>query len=306
MSQVVPSPTGHSQDVLVPEITRILSWPLTLPLVTNLTAQLDFKGFDNEERRPFLTNPMAIRVSWKTDYTKGYSQSGLFSVMDTNDDTTTATEIGDKLRSADDFSGTETSDQSPAATTSLASATISAPSTGDADDNGDSSNGAGSSDDSSSGGDGGGGLSTGAIAGIAVGAALGGILIIGALIWFCLRRRRRNKTRAGYSPQDNSKTYMVDKETTSPTHGANYVDEGVEHHAAPPVSGTEDHQHGQPMLATYDTPDQHHDAPRGGSGAEQHGVSHHLVEEGMTAEEIQRLEDEERQLDAEIERAGRR
>lgn len=32
----------------------------------------------------------------------------------------------------------------------------------------------------------------------------------------------------------------------------------------------------------------------------------HLVEEGMTEDEIRRLEDEERQLDAEIERAGRR
>jgi hypothetical protein len=32
----------------------------------------------------------------------------------------------------------------------------------------------------------------------------------------------------------------------------------------------------------------------------------HLVEDGMTAEEIRRLEEEERELDDEIERAARR
>lgn len=41
--------------------------------------------------------------------------------------------------------------------------------------------------------DGGGGLSTGATAGIAVGVTLVGVGLIGGLIWFLIKRRRKNK-----------------------------------------------------------------------------------------------------------------
>lgn len=49
---------------------------------------------------------------------------------------------------------------------------------------------------SSSGGDG--GLSTGAKAGIGAGAGVAGLLIIGALIWFCVKKRRNDKHKAEY------------------------------------------------------------------------------------------------------------
>lgn len=50
---------------------------------------------------------------------------------------------------------------------------------------------------SSSGGDDG-GLSTGAKAGIGAGAGVAGLLIIGALIWFCVKKRRNDKHKAEY------------------------------------------------------------------------------------------------------------
>jgi len=43
-----------------------------------------------------------------------------------------------------------------------------------------------------------GGLSTGAKAGIGAGAGVGGLLIIGGLIYFCLRKRRNAKNKAEY------------------------------------------------------------------------------------------------------------
>ncbi|EEU42482.1 uncharacterized protein NECHADRAFT_104347 [Fusarium vanettenii 77-13-4] len=49
---------------------------------------------------------------------------------------------------------------------------------------------------SSSGGDG--GLSTGAKAGIGAGAGVAGLLILGALIWFCVKKRRSDKHKAEY------------------------------------------------------------------------------------------------------------
>ncbi|KAM0428635.1 hypothetical protein ACHAPT_006998 [Fusarium lateritium] len=51
---------------------------------------------------------------------------------------------------------------------------------------------------SSSGGGGDGGLSTGAKAGIGAGAGVAGLAIIGALIWFCLKKRRNDKHKAEY------------------------------------------------------------------------------------------------------------
>ncbi|KAH7249305.1 hypothetical protein MRS44_007401 [Fusarium solani] len=51
---------------------------------------------------------------------------------------------------------------------------------------------------SSSSGGGDGGLSTGAKAGIGAGAGVAGLLIIGALIWFCVKKRRNDKHKAEY------------------------------------------------------------------------------------------------------------
>ena len=55
----------------------------------------------------------------------------------------------------------------------------------------------------------GGGLSTGAIAGIAVGAVAAGLLLIGAGVFFCLRRRRRTQI----PPEENSELNSETKPT---------------------------------------------------------------------------------------------
>lgn len=159
---------------------------------------------------------------------------------------------------------------------------------------------------------GGGGLATGAIAGIAVGAIIGAI-IIGAMIWFFLRKRRQNKKLAGgYTATDSGNAYIVDKEThgrTTDSPNSPYSDENGTHNI--PIESTRD----EPAIAPVER-----GLPRTSTGGSQGGRSAsraetpqgvstnvaHLVEDGMTADEIRRLEEEERQLDDEIERAARR
>jgi len=65
---------------------------------------------------------------------------------------------------------------------------------GDGDGDGDSSSGSGSSDDS-------GGLSTGAKAGIGAGVGVAALAIIGAIVFFCWRKRRNGPK---YDPDDNA------------------------------------------------------------------------------------------------------
>jgi hypothetical protein len=169
---------------------------------------------------------------------------------------------------------------------------------------------------------GGGGLSTGAIAGIAVG-AVAGLALIGVLIFLFLRRRK-SKKRAGFSDtQQTSDAFISDK--TEQAQNADsprspYSDDG--NHpghlgspgpttAAGAVAST---HHGsiagdspRPKYSSYqDT--RSIDGTSNGAQTPQ-GVSRnvaHLVEEGMTQDDIRRLEEEERALDDAIERAGRR
>lgn len=166
------------------------------------------------------------------------------------------------------------------------------------DDNGSSSNG-----DSSSGG--GGGMSTGATAGAAVGGVVGGLLIIGAIVWFLLRRRRQKKFQ---DDRSGEQTYVVDKETQgrstdSPNMG--YTDGG--HTTKPIPLESINHEREDSAIPRNSLGAR----SRGGNSGVQtpQGISSnvaHLVEDGMTADEIRRLEEEERQLDDEIERAARR
>lgn len=159
----------------------------------------------------------------------------------------------------------------------------------------------------------GGGLATGAIAGIAVGAIIGAILI-GAMIWFFLRKRRQNKKLAGgYTATDSGNAYIADKEThgrTTDSPNSPYSDENGTHNI--PIEST---ARDEPAIAPVErglprTSTGGSQGGRSASGAQTpQGVSTnvaHLVEDGMTADEIRRLEEEERQLDDEIERAARR
>jgi hypothetical protein len=235
---------------------------------------------------------MHVEIDWKKGELSGQTKTRLFTVTNSQN-RTEVNELEDALNNAQKGQGAAetTFSQGPSSTSGSTKAT------GSEEPNGSSS---------SSGG--GGGLSTGATAGIAVGAVIGGLLLIGALVWFLLRRRRRNK-----QPSDEytiQQTYAVDKEThgrSSDSPNSPYSDEN---HMQPIALGNVDRDRGaaptpppgRSSLASHD---------RGANSGVQtpQGMSSnvaHLVEDGMTVEEIRRLEEEERQLDDEIERAARR
>ncbi|KAK3362886.1 hypothetical protein B0T25DRAFT_21646 [Lasiosphaeria hispida] len=211
-----------------------------------------------------------------------------------------------------------------------------------------------------------GGLSTGAIAGIAVGCALVGLALIGGLLWFFLRRRQQSKDPASlaFGPsRSRTDELMAEKEANAGVDvspHSPYSDDGTGlggvpydrhdtgslHHVANGVAPTAATAAAAAAIASTNSNSSHYaassvaplqqarDAARsftpysdrasgGGPGSPStragsvvhadggrstpHGVAQqyaHLVEEGMTPEEIQRLEEEERQLDAAIEQAG--
>lgn len=174
------------------------------------------------------------------------------------------------------------------------------------------------------------GLSTGAIAGIAVGCAVVGLLIIGFLVWFFFFRRRSNRQRVrgtDFAADSGTHAMMPDKEAVamsqSSPHSA-FADDGGRLHdprrrsAAP---GGDD-----ASFAPYSDRARSQSPPAGGAAFATSAHNHsqtdvgntsrsptppfnpryaHLIEEGMTEDEIRRLEEEERHLDAAIEDAGR-
>ncbi|KAI5466176.1 hypothetical protein BGZ63DRAFT_125031 [Mariannaea sp. PMI_226] len=156
---------------------------------------------------------------------------------------------------------------------------------------------------------GGGGLGTGAIVGIVVG-VVGGLLVIAIIAFIVLRKRGRNKSGAGYDGADTN-NYMVDKETqgrTTDSPNSPYSDENQTRHVAL-SSLARDEPREERDLPRTSTSESHRRAGSSGGAQTPQGVSSnvaHLVEDGMTADEIRRLEEEERQLDDEIERAARR
>ncbi|OTA91108.1 hypothetical protein M434DRAFT_356639 [Hypoxylon sp. CO27-5] len=173
---------------------------------------------------------------------------------------------------------------------------------------------------------GGNGLSRGAIAGIAVGCSIAGILIIAFIVWFFFFRKRstRDGTRGGdFATDSRTHAMMADKEATviseSSPHSAYpddggrlrdphprgdndsyapYSDRGVS--PPPPPPGAAFATNSQTDVASLG----HTSTTRAGTPPYQSRYAH-LIEEGMTEEEIRRLEEEERHLDAAIEDAGR-
>jgi hypothetical protein len=255
--------------------------------VTKSSVMLNFMG----ETRKYYDDTMQIKVDWKTDdgY-RGQTKTKLFTVTNSTSD---VSELENKLEQQQ-----RGQEENPETTTFSPGASSTSGSTNPTDSGASS---VGSSDSS-----GGGGLSTGATAGIAVGAVIGGLLLIGALVWFILRRRRRSK-----QPNEEyitQQTYAVDKEIhgrSSDSPNSPYSDE---HHMQPIAVGNVDRgvastpPPGRSSVGSHD---------RGANSGVQtpQGMSSnvaHLVEDGMTADEIRRLEEEERQLDDEIERAARR
>lgn len=275
----------------------------------------------------YVNFPMAIKIDWMMESesgsgiesglesASGYAQSDLFSIVMEEEDVGT---VANRLEGNSDYEGVVVTETNSASPSTSMRASIPTGSSGDEPSPGNGNIGS-DDDDGGSGGGGGGGLSTGAIAGIAVGAALIGIALIGGLVWFLLCRRRQNKLQAGYAAREKSNTFMVEKEMSSHNPAGGAVAEGYDDSPRGPYSddGNDIHQHAPaPARAPDDREFSPYDddsvaAPPHAQDNSQnpHGVSRsvaHLVEEGMTPEQIRRLEEEERQLDAEIERSGRR
>ncbi|KAG8674490.1 hypothetical protein FPOAC2_00516 [Fusarium poae] len=259
--------------------------------VTNNMVLLNFMG----DTAKFYNNTMYVQIDWSKDGSNGYTKTQLFTV--TNSTGASAfKELTDDLKA-------EQAGQGPAEvtlTSDASSTSGSTKATGTIEPSGN--------DSSSSSGGGGGGLSTGATAGIAVGAVIGGLLLIGALVWFLLRRRRRNKQPSEeYTIQQS---YAVDKEISGRASDSPNSPYSDENHMQPIALGNVDRDRGAaPTPPPGRSSVASHDRGANSGAQTPQGMSAnvaHLVEDGMTADEIRRLEEEERQLDDEIERAARR
>lgn len=233
--------------------------------------------------KAYFDQTMEILVDWESEDKKftGNTRSLYFSVSNKSQTDTT---LQEKIVAS-------ASSEVSLETTTAATATSSASAT----------------DSASSSGGGGGGLSTGAKAGIAVGAVIGGLLIIGALAFFLLRRRRRSKQLGeDYTSQQ---AYTVDKETHGRATDSPNSPYSDENQVQPVALQNITHDHEEQTARGTPTPNNLPRTSTGSRNATPQGMSSnvaHLVEDGMTAEEIQRLEEEERELDDEIERAARR
>ncbi|KAL7950605.1 hypothetical protein V8C42DRAFT_125550 [Trichoderma barbatum] len=252
---------------------------------------------------------MVIKIDWKTkNGDLGFTQSGVFTVATGNIDATNIdAEAFGELEATDN-------DQDRRGGEKVTSTSISTlPTSGPSDGNGNGIGGSGSGGDSSGASSSGGssGLSTGAIAGIAVSCSVVGILLIGGLVWFLLRRRRRRHFDQGYNAtRQTTSSFIATKEVQpsvaeSPV-GSPFSDDG-DSRAIDPRSGSTN-----AMLPLQNTGagttahDDEVDRPDTAASGNMSRNIAHLVEEGMTEADILRLEEEERHLDAEIERATRR
>ncbi|KAI0117735.1 hypothetical protein GGR51DRAFT_265568 [Nemania sp. FL0031] len=177
------------------------------------------------------------------------------------------------------------------------------------------------------------GLSRAGVIGIAVGVSVGGLLIAGALLWLFWLRRRRSKNSprhamAGYDSDTDAHAIVTDKEIPAlletPAPGSAYGGEGrpsTDHYApysdrpiASPVPTPQRHRAASPDAAEAPTTSQtdltwSREAQTPTPVPAIASRYAHLIEEGMTEEDVRRVEEEERQLDAAIEKienVGRR
>ncbi|RGP61209.1 hypothetical protein FSPOR_10194 [Fusarium sporotrichioides] len=256
--------------------------------VTKSMVSLNFTG----DTAKFYGGNMHVEIDWQRGKLDGVTKTKLFTVTNSKNQTELDL-LQDKLEKDQEAQGAPETTFLPDA--SSTSGSIEATGTTEPGDSSSSSGG-------------GGGLSTGATAGIAVGAVIGGLLLIGALVWFLLRRRRRNKQSSeDYTIQQ---TYAVDKEINGRTSDSPNSPYSDENHMQPVALGNVDRDRGAaPTPPPGRSSVASHDRGANSGAQTPQGMSSnvaHLVEDGMTADEIRRLEEEERQLDDEIERAARR
>ncbi|OHW92459.1 hypothetical protein CSPAE12_08826 [Colletotrichum incanum] len=280
----------------------------------------------------YADSDMYIQLEWTLDAQSGTTTSGVFAVFDGRVSSLGYNATVARIRTlttsnADvELDGVESDDDSASPADAVSTkipARPSSTSTGSASIS--------TIDPGQSGGSGGSSLSAGAIAGIVIGSVLG-LSLIAFAIWFLLRRRRRadHASHGAYDSGHNPREYLADKETharvTESPHSP-YSDDGQQpqhqpeqHHRlrrddpeavipASAVSATE-----RRPLAPYGE-EEHtpiaarsvEDMTRNGARSSTPNVNtnvSHLIEDGMTEDEIRRLEEEERALDDAIEQAG--
>ncbi|KAK3995447.1 hypothetical protein QBC44DRAFT_378616 [Cladorrhinum sp. PSN332] len=178
-----------------------------------------------------------------------------------------------------------------------------------------------------------GGLPKGAVIGIAVGAGIIGLIALFAFVWLVVRRQRRKQNlhhMDSYNSGSHADDLIAEKEARAGvdvrTPQSPYSDDGILAAAAalPPaaVSSTHLQQQQDPNQTFTPYTDRSSTALRQADEGRTSVVPSpipgrstprdlttpyaHLVEEGMTEDDVRRLEEEERQLDAAIEQARRR
>ncbi|KAI1456435.1 hypothetical protein F4805DRAFT_231476 [Annulohypoxylon moriforme] len=277
--------------------------PFTFP-ISNGSVTLIVPGSDSDMTKVYGTNaglPLYYEFEWENSTSSGKSYSQLIAVAltdgyeaavqaltETGKDTTPAY-VEAIQQDATNPSSVSSTTGSTAAETSLASAAASSKGSG--------------------------GLSPGAIAGIAVGCAVVVILIVAFLVWFFFFRRRGSRDQANgqsdFGTNSGTRAMVLDKEATGSPQSA-YPDDGgrlrdpdayasFEGSKAPPAPGAAFATSSNTDLASIGQAS----TTRANTPPAYQSRYAHLIEEGMTEDEIRRLEEEERHLDAAIENAER-
>ncbi|KAI0443357.1 hypothetical protein F4803DRAFT_328560 [Xylaria telfairii] len=286
--------------------------------------------YDHNPVHDYLDKPLYLECKWTTSSRSGNSTSQLFAFYESNPaianqalwDTNNTAGPARQETSVPTSTSSEVPMPPASGTASpTTSGTTSQPSSGTI------SQSAGAA-----------GLNRNGVIGVAVGVTVGGLLVAGTLVWwFCFRRRRRTTAHhamPSYASDVDVHAMMQDKEipvaleSSSPRsaygsggdEGRPSADHYVPYSDRSVTSPTPDHRR---MASNPPAPAPAPAAAAGAVGAASQTdpsrtrgagtptpaiTSHyaHLVEEGMTDDEIRRLEEEERQLDAAIEDAGRR
>ncbi|KAI2472780.1 hypothetical protein F4781DRAFT_428196 [Annulohypoxylon bovei var. microspora] len=286
---------GRRDDILPPLYFPISNGSVTL-VIPSESSQLSNMYGSN------VGQPLYYEFQWGNSTSAGTSYSQLIAVAlsdgyDSAAAAITATDKGTSPVFVEAIQGEATNP------TSVVSTTDSTPAeTSSASLTGASSSGSG-------------GMSPGAIAGVAVGCAVVVLLIVGFIVWFfCFRRRRSREQVRGesdFAASSGTRAMVLDKEATGSPQSA-YPDDGgrlrdpdayapFEGSRAPPPPGaafttnstTDVASIGQASTTRANTPPPYQSRYA------------HLIEEGMTEDEIRRLEEEERHLDAAIEDSRR-
>lgn len=159
------------------------------------------------------------------------------------------------------------------------------------------------------------GLSTGAIAGVAVGAGVVVLALVGGLIWFLVLRRKPSEKKRGRGDDYDEKksvAFLKDGEVEQAHAAESDISPSSDNDSRRRISAN---GIGMALTSNTDVPPSVTTSPkppqipspdsRPGSSLAVPAAVAHLVEDGMTEADIRRLEEEERQLDAEIERTNR-